>query len=249
MKRVTLVALVAMVMVIAGGASAWETLRTVGQRPTPRLPLVVAGEAASGVPVILVPGWSDTGRNLAALRLRLIGAGWPADQVVALTFADPTGSNTLHAVELADSVEALRRRAGVERVDIVAHSMGGLATRKYLEDLGGAETVRRVVLLATPNTGTYAAYLAFGGGRDDMLPDSPFLDSLNAGSPIPKGVEAMTVRTPLDVHVLPAESATLPGVPNVEVCCPTHEGLLRDAEVFRVVRRFLADGVVTKEEG
>ena len=147
---------------------------------------------------------------------------------MALTFASPTGDNTTHAAELARAVDALLERTGAERVDIVAHSMGGLATRKYLDDLGGAQRVRRVVLLATPNQGTYSAYLSFGGGRDDMIPGSPFLDSLDARPPIPEGVEALTIRTPLDVHILPAESAMLPGVTNVEVCCPTHEGLLRD---------------------
>ncbi len=200
------------------------------------------------VPVLLVPGWFDTARELAPLRIRLVAAGWPQDHVRALTFEDPTGSNVGHAREIAAAVDSLRRRTGAGRVDIVAHSMGGLATREYLEKLGGAARVRRVVLLATPNEGTYAAYLAFGGGRDEMLPGSAFLDSLNAGPSVPSGVQMMTLRTPLDAHVLPPESATLPGVEDIEVCCPTHEGLLRDLEVFRIVRRFLSDGVVGEEE-
>lgn len=199
---------------------------------------------ASGLPVVLVPGWFDTGRNLATLRIRFLGAGWAPDQVVALTFRDPTGDNDTHAQELAQAVDSLLLRTSAAKVDIVAHSMGGLATRRYLELRGPAAPVRRVVLLATPNQGTWSAYLAFGDGRDDMVPGSPFLASLNAAPPLPAGVEGLTVRTPLDVHVLPGESGLLPGVPDLEVCCPTHEGLLRDPEVFQVVRRFLADGVV-----
>jgi len=200
------------------------------------------------VPVLLVPGWFDTARELAPLRIRLVSAGWPQDHVLAITFADPTGSNVAHAREIARAVDSLLARTGAARVDIVAHSMGGLATREYLEDLGGGGHVRRVVLLATPNEGTYAAYLAFGGGRDEMIPGSAFLDSLNAGPAVPPGVQMMTLRTPLDAHVLPPESGRLPGVEDIEVCCPTHEGLLRDLEVFRIVRRFLSDGVVGEEE-
>lgn len=200
------------------------------------------------VPVLLVPGWFDTARELAPLRIRLVAAGWPRDHVHPITFEDPTGSNVAHAREIAAAVDSLLRRTGARRVDIVAHSMGGLATREYLERLGGAERVRRVVLLATPNEGTYTAYLAFGGGRDEMLPGSAFLDSLNAGPSVPPGVQMLTLRTPLDAHVLPPESATLPGVADIEVCCPTHEGLLRDLEVFRIVRRFLSDGVVGEED-
>jgi hypothetical protein len=82
-----------------------------------------------------------------------------------------------------------------------------------------------------------------------MLPGSPFLEALNAVPGAPAGVQMMTVRSPLDAHILPAESGTLPGVPDVEVCCPTHEGLMRDAAVFGVIRRFLEDGVVTRPEG
>jgi triacylglycerol lipase len=193
------------------------------------------------VPVLLVPGWSDTGRAMAGLRIRLVSAGWRPDRVVTLTFSDAEGGNRQHARELGDSVDALLARTGVSRVDIVAHSMGGLATRAYLREQGG-EKVRRVVFLATPNHGTLAAYLAFGQGREDMIPGSPFLEWLDAGPTIPEGVEAMTVRTPVDVHILPSESAALQGAEDHVVCCPTHAGLVDDLETFRLVLRFLDEG-------
>ena len=61
------------------------------------------------------------------------------------------------------------------KVDIVAHSMGGLVTRYYLRygeldvldrddfpvTLTGAETVRRVVLLGTPNLGSVNSVVSF----------------------------------------------------------------------------------------
>lgn len=204
---------------------------------------VLALGGAGEPPVVLVPGWFDTGRTMAALRIRLVSAGWSPDGVVALSFQEPTGGNKEHARELGDSIDAVLTRTGAMQVDIVAHSMGGLATRAYLREHGGSK-VRRVVFLATPQRGTLAAYLAFGAGRGDMLPDSPFLAWLNAGPPIPPGVEAMTVRTPLDTHILPNESATLAGVEDHIVCCPTHAGLTTSLEVFRLVRRFLEDGAV-----
>ena len=45
------------------------------------------------VPVLLVPGWFDTGRDMAALRIRLIAAGWEADHVQTVTFSDPVGTS------------------------------------------------------------------------------------------------------------------------------------------------------------
>jgi triacylglycerol lipase len=196
---------------------------------------------ASTVPVLLVPGWLDTGRELAALRIRLLTAGWPATHVEAITFAEPTGSNRRHAEELDSAVEALLEHSGAERVDIVAHSMGGLATRWYLLTRPDAP-VRRTVFIASPHRGTLSAHLAWGGGRDEMMPDSPFLDSLNTAAPVPDRVEAITIRTSVDTHVVPGESATLPGVADHRLCCPTHAGLLRDDVVFDIVLGFLEDG-------
>jgi triacylglycerol lipase len=193
------------------------------------------------VPVLLVPGWFDTERDLAALRIRLLSAGWPVGGVAALTFERPTGSNQEHADEIATAVQALLESSGAPKIDVVAHSMGGLAVRAYLRG-AGANTIRRVAFLGTPHHGTYSAYLAFGDGREEMIPGSEFLTALNAGPPVPEGVEAMTIRTPIDALVLPIESAMLDGVPNHQICCPTHAGLLRSLDVYRVVRLFLAEG-------
>jgi triacylglycerol lipase len=175
---------------------------------------------------------------MAALRIRLMGAGWAPEQVATLAFDEPTGGNRAHSEEIDSAARALLAGTGAPRIDVVAHSMGGLAVRRYLLD-GGAEHVRRVAFIATPHHGTYTAYLAWGEGSEEMEPGSPFLDSLNAGPTVPDGVHAVTIRTPLDTHVLPGESATLVGVPDHVVCCPTHQGLLRDPEVFELVRSFL----------
>lgn len=191
-----------------------------------------------GVPVLLVPGWFDSERDLAALRIRLMSAGWPSDHVASLTFHDPTGSNREHAEEIDSAARALLQATGAEALDVVAHSMGGLAARWFIGG-DGAPPVRRAVFVASPHRGTYSAYVAWGDGSEDMKPGSPFLDSLNAGPPVPPGVRALTIRTPIDTHIVPGESATLPGVPDETVCCPTHAGLLRDLEVFRIIRRFL----------
>lgn len=210
----------------------------------PELPVWRAPQRAA-TPVLLVPGWLDTGRDLAAMRIRLLASGWQDDEIFTLTFREATGSNRDHAAEIAVAIDSLLASSGSEEVDIVAHSMGGLATRWYLLHHDDAP-VRRVVFIASPHRGTRSAHLAWGGGRSEMMPDSPFLDTLNSVAPVPTDVEVITVRTVIETHIIPGESATLPGVEDHELCCPTHAGLLDDAEVFEIVRDFLerrtADG-------
>jgi hypothetical protein len=72
-----------------------------------------------------------------------------------------------------------------------------------------------------------------------MKPGSPFLLSLIRFYGVPPGVEGITVRTPVDLHVLPPESAALPPLPDIEVCCPTHAGMLDHDETFEVIEAFL----------
>lgn len=196
------------------------------------------------VPVLLVPGWGDDALHLAGLRTRFIEAGWPPGRVVAMGFRNPVGSNRSHAGEVASELRSLREVTGVEEVDVVAHSMGGLAVRYHLSSSGG-EGVRRVVFLGTPHRGTIAAHLAWGDGSEEMVPGSAFLDSLNAGPPVPERVAALAVETPLDLRIVPGESARLPPsdhVRNLEVCCPTHVGLLDHPDVFEAIVEFLSEG-------
>jgi len=81
-----------------------------------------------------------------------------------------------------------------------------------------------------------------------MMPESAFLAALNRGPVLPPGVEAITIRTPIDMRVVPGESALLPGVEDHTVCCPSHQGLLRDDDVFHLVVDFLerADTTVSR---
>ncbi len=201
------------------------------------------------VPVLLVPGWGDQAPDMAPLRDRLTDRGWPESRVAALTFRDAFGSNHDHAEEVDLALRTLRTLTGADGVDVVAHSMGGLAVRHFLRTGESADAVRRVVFLGTPHRGTAAAVLAGGAGGREMVPGSEFLMELNRGAPVPEGVEALSIRTPVDLRVIPASSARLvgTGVENVEICCPSHNGLVDHEETFLEILRFLEEGPVGED--
>lgn len=201
------------------------------------------------IPVLLVPGWGDNAPDhMGPFRGRLLQAGWAESRILAVTFRDPVGSNEEHAREVERSVQVLRSLTGADRVDVVAHSMGGLAVRHYLKFAGGDEHVRRAVFLGTPHRGTIAAMLAWGEGGREMAPGSEFLSRLNENNPFPDSVTALAIRTPIDMRVIPGSSAMLPGAHNLEICCPTHNGLADDDRVFTDVRTFLLHGTESLPE-
>ena len=194
------------------------------------------------VPVLLVPGWSRGSEELVPLKERLIRDGWPEAWVRALDFKDPVGSNQDHAREIRVAIEALLDETGARQVDVVAHSMGGLGLWVLLQEEGDLIPVRRVVFLGSPLQGTLVAHLAWGEGGEEMQPGSDFLTRLQDGPGPERWVEALTIRTPLDLTVVPNSGATLPGMGDRLVCCPTHQGLQDHEETFRILRNFLLFG-------
>ncbi|MBB2915045.1 pimeloyl-ACP methyl ester carboxylesterase [Streptosporangium becharense] len=64
--------------------------------------------------------------------------------------------------ELAKYIENVRERTGAWQVDVVAHSMGGLITRQYIQSTmprvtDGRPAVNRMLQMGTPNQGTPCA--------------------------------------------------------------------------------------------
>lgn len=92
---------------------------------------------------------------------------------------------------------------GKNKVIIVAHSMGGLVSKYYIENLGGVNKVDKIIMIGTPNHGIYG-YIAFGCesllGRStyspecaDMQYNSTFIASLNAGDETPGDIAYLTI--------------------------------------------------------
>lgn len=81
----------------------------------------------------------------------------PDAKVFAMNFSRGYNGVEMNARELKDAVERITAATGAADVDIVCHSMGGLDTRRYLDD--ASEKVNRVVMIATPSKGSQLANL------------------------------------------------------------------------------------------
>ncbi|MFW5983869.1 MAG: lipase family alpha/beta hydrolase, partial [Halobacteria archaeon] len=114
--------------------------------------------------------------------------------------------------EYAEKVRAAVERAYDDggEVDVIAHSMGGLKTRWYVEEMGGDDYVDSVVTLSTPHRGTETTRLAvFTKAGRDMLPSSKFLKQLNVDG-LADSVDYTAVWSRNDYAVRPNGRASLP---------------------------------------
>ncbi len=139
-----------------------------------------------------------------------------------------------YALRLRDIINLLKFRTGASKVNIVAHSMGGLVTRDYLE-LFGYGSVNNVILVNTPNHGiddtVYRGCLLLGASNEcnDMHEGSIFLNRLNARQ-IPNGTKIFAIATNgcamgnlTGDSIVSIESGYLPGAVNYRFneTCPS----------------------------
>ncbi len=170
-------------------------------------------------PLLLIHGWLGTRGVMSLMERRLKHVGFP---VFSIDLGVPNVRRIEASAQLvAEKVERLTKRLGIEQIDILAHSMGGLIALYGLKKLDLAPRVRRLVTVGTPFHGTYAAaaglpiFALVSQSLRQMLPNSAFLRDLHAG-PLPRGVEIYSVAARNDL-LAPANRAALEGATNVMV--------------------------------
>ncbi len=77
--------------------------------------------------------------------------------------------NAITAGQLSQKISDVKAICGCGQVDIVAHSMGGLVARSYIEGDRYGNDIQDFIELATPNLGATEAYAAWEGGQDPDL--------------------------------------------------------------------------------
>ena len=102
--------------------------------------------------MLLVHGFNGSGASWHTMKDRLRGAGYP--RLGRRHDYDSGISNVDVARRSAPKSTAATGRTGASKVDVIAHSMGTISARYYVEHLGGAAKVDAFVSLAGVNQGT-----------------------------------------------------------------------------------------------
>ncbi len=98
----------------------------------------------------------------------------------------PTKSENIdtYAVRLKDLIDIVKERTNKPKVNIIAHSMGSLVARRFIE-IFGENDIDKLVMIASPNKGisspisSYCGLIGENRECEDMLENSVFLSKLN----------------------------------------------------------------------
>ena len=74
-------------------------------------------------------------------------------------------SNVITAVQLRDKINEVQNVCHCAKVDLVAHSMGGLVARQYIQSGNYENDVDQLIFLGTPHLGAPFAYLMWEAGE------------------------------------------------------------------------------------
>jgi triacylglycerol lipase len=132
---------------------------------------------------------------------------------VAVTMEPPFGSIDDGIAAIEDGVRRLEACTGQAPV-LVAHSMGGLALRRWWAEHGDEARVHHAITIGTPHQGTWLARFAVSLNGRQMRQGSRWLATLLAREPAGRAHRFTCFYSHCDNIVFPPAAATLPGADN-----------------------------------
>lgn len=157
----------------------------------------------------------------------------------AVTLEPVLGSIDAYRSTIQDAVDQVRRATGREPW-VVAHSMGGLALRSWLQSTRGDRQIAGAMTIATPHHGTWLARFGLGHNAKQMRLNSPWLQALSASEPVDCHPKFVCVYSDADNIVFPLGTAVLPGAESLCVHGAGHVDLVFRPEPWFELRRRLA---------
>jgi hypothetical protein len=202
--------------------------------------LVLHDLAAAATPILLVHGLADNRSVFTLLRRSLRRRGF--GRIRTVNYSVLTSDVRTAAGSLSRAVQDLCQQTGYERVHVVAHSLGGLIARYYVQRLGGDARVHTLVTLGAPHGGTGCAQLVPLPLCRQLRPGSTLLAELERPAP-GCATRFVAVWSDLDQLIYPKRNARLahPDLDsrNVLIRGIGHTSLPADGRVARVVARAL----------
>jgi len=153
---------------------------------------------------------------------------------VAINLEPVFGSIDRYVAAIDVAVKRLEEATSKPPV-VVAHSMGGLAIRAWLQQRGAQQRLHSVVTIGTPHTGTWLARFAMTENARQMREASQWLRALDAGEAHATRAMFTCYFGHCDNIVFPAHNATLHGAINRHVPGVAHVHMAFHRPIFEDV--------------
>jgi predicted alpha/beta hydrolase family esterase len=144
---------------------------------------------------------------------------------------------------LEDAARRLEHATGCAPV-VVAHSMGGLAVRRWLAEQGGPERVHRVISIGTPHRGTWLARFAMTRNARQMQQLSHWLQTLAARESAAHRQRFTCFYSHCDNIVFPPATATLQGADNRHLSAVPHVQMADRPEPWQALLGMLEEPAI-----
>ena len=198
-----------------------------------------------GLPVLLIHGYGCNSGYWHSMSKALTKA-----QIIHYTVdLEPViGGIDEYVPMIHRAIETLCAETGHDKAVIVAHSMGGLASRAYLRD-HGTQRIAKLITLGTPHHGTGLAHFGVGLNTHQMRwtateqegVASDWLIALKATENPSVHRLITSIYSHHDNIISPQTSSHLPGAKNIELNAIGHVALAPDPEVQAMVIREIRD--------
>jgi triacylglycerol esterase/lipase EstA (alpha/beta hydrolase family) len=207
---------------------------------TPYVPMTQPTQTSKKLAVLMVHGygcnramWLKFSRGLANHRY--------ASE--AINLEPPLGSIDDYPSLIEAGVKELMANANAEQIAIVAHSMGGLASRAFLNASTPEQNKRifKVITLGTPHQGTVHAALGQGQNTRQMRRKSLWREALAARERQEDLRKLVCFMTHHDNIVAPQTMQTVAGAKTIELHGIGHVALAYSEEVLQLVINELQD--------
>jgi triacylglycerol esterase/lipase EstA (alpha/beta hydrolase family) len=169
---------------------------------------------------------------------RLTAQGTP---FVAVNLEPVFGTIDDYAAIIDNAVQRVQGCTGLAPV-IVAHSMGGLAVRRWwaqASDAHGVNRVHHVITIGTPHQGTWLARFAMTTNARQMRQLSPWLLEMALTEPPDRAQRFTCFYSQCDNIVFPPAAATLPGADNRHLAGVAHVHMAERPEPFAELQHWL----------
>ena len=191
-------------------------------------------------PIILIPGYSLNRLSLWALQRYLKTCGY--HNILAIN--NPVLKDDIHefARYLSKAIDDFSWRNQNKPVTLIAHSMGGIISKTYIEKYG-SEKITAVVTIGTPWKGTLNHRIGIGRHVHQMSPESEFCKT---SRPIP--VPHLSLWSSRDWVVIPSENSIHEEHNMHKITHSGHFGMLFSLDVFRIIHSFIDKIHVTQRK-